>query len=467
MKQYYKILFFSVFVIGALLRLLLFWVNPTNNFFDDHYEPIFYIIRFGAIAPKDLFFQSYQPPVFYVISAMFGKLAFNLGASLPAVIKMLQFIPCFYGIVTLGFIYLILKRLPLSDYARLLVFGIICFLPAHIYISAIHSNDTITYLCLAICTYLMLLAYERGFPYTDIFLLSILITLTLFTKYTSYVVLPMAFAFIVPLVFRKVIVPKEKLAAICLLIVVIPLLFLCASFYQNIKKYNNPIPWNSAMLKPSVTQPKAANGVSFVSFKPYKTISTPILNPGNLDSFWTLIYSSMWFDVEPKFLFRIDRNYNYWNKYYAWIIGKSSFPSPVQLPRFTHFVGSALIALGLIPLLLVLIGSYIFIRRFFIRDELSRILKSGWLIFPVLLIFNIAGVIALTLLSPVFSSMKAIYFLNSFPTFALFTALGVMFFEKNKIASLIITITFCALFLLVFVHIFQIIWSSGLSPAFY
>src|SRR5258707_7839503 len=108
----------------------------------------------------------------------------------PHMVKLLQFICCFYGIATLGVCYLILKKFPFSAFASAIAFGVICFLPRHIYMSAMNSNDTISYLFVAISIYLTVVALERGLAPWRLVLLSIILTLTVFAKYTAFAVLP-------------------------------------------------------------------------------------------------------------------------------------------------------------------------------------------------------------------------------------------------------------------------------------
>jgi hypothetical protein len=80
-------------------------------------------------------------------------------------------------------------------------------------------------------------------------------------------------------------------------------------------------------------------------------------------------------------------------------------------------------------------------------------------IFPVLLIGNTVGIIALALRLPVFSAMKASYFLNSLPAFAVFLSLGLMSYEKNKRLKWIIVTLFGVIFALVSLHILHIFLS--------
>jgi hypothetical protein len=49
------VVFLFLFCAGATLRILLCWVNPPQNAFDNHYEPIFLIMQTGAIPEGRLF----------------------------------------------------------------------------------------------------------------------------------------------------------------------------------------------------------------------------------------------------------------------------------------------------------------------------------------------------------------------------------------------------------------------------
>src|SRR5207245_3969270 len=118
-----------------------------------------------------------------------GKMVLSVGLTLPHMAKLLQFVCCFDGIATLGVCYLILKKFPLSAFSSAIAFGAICFLPRHIYMSAMNSNDTISYLCVAISIYLTVVALERKLAPLRLALLSIVLTVTVFTKYTAFPVL--------------------------------------------------------------------------------------------------------------------------------------------------------------------------------------------------------------------------------------------------------------------------------------
>jgi 4-amino-4-deoxy-L-arabinose transferase-like glycosyltransferase len=461
MERDYKPETVIVFIFAILLRVSLCWSNPPDNTFDNHYEPIFMIMHFGTIPAKNACWQCYHPPVFYLISAMIGKIAVTMGVKGPPLLKLLQFIPCFYGILTVGIIYLILSKLPLSGFSRLIAFSTVCFLPRHIYMSAMNSNDTISYLFVALSIYLMLIAIERKWSPLMLFAVSIVISITLFTKYTAYVVLPVILAVFASVYFRRLIAPRKQILISSFLLILLPMTLLSMYYISNTKHYGSPLPWNVNELDPSLTQPRDSSRMDFFSFKPWESIKTPIIVPGNMHSFWTLLYSGMWFDNEPKFVYFLDSDQSWWNHYYGWLRGEEPYPGTrYPMSNLTKFMGSGLITLGLFPLMFIIIGFYHFIRgkwKIWAEAKGTDLVKMD--IFPALLLSNVAGIIVLALRLPVYSAVKASYFLNSLPAFAVFLGLGLMPCEKYRKLKRAIIIIFCVLFVLVVLHIFQIVLS--------
>jgi 4-amino-4-deoxy-L-arabinose transferase-like glycosyltransferase len=457
----FKSLAISLFLFGSLLRILLCWANPPENSFDDHYEPIFMIMESGKIPAKDACWQCYHPPVFYWISAMVGNIAVDAGAKDPLLAKVLQFIPCLYGILTVGIVFLILRKFPLSYFSSLIGFGTACFLPRHIYMSAMNSNDTISYLFVALSVYLLLIALERKLPPYLVLLIGIVVLITLFTKYTSYVVLPILLIVFVTLFFKRLIVSRKRVWLFFLLAFVIPTLVLSAYFISNTKKYGSPLPWNVSELDPSHTQPRDTQRMDFVSFKPWESISEPLIVPGKMHSFWTLVYNGMWFDNQPLFLYYPNPNPRWWGQYYAWLRGEAPFPGENPLmSKWTKLTGSGLEFLGLFPLLLLVYGFYNFLRgRWKQWTQAKEMDTVKMIIFPTLFVANAAGIIALALRLPVYSAAKASYFLNSMSAFAVFLSLGLMPCEQNKKFRYAIVVVFGLLFTLASLHILHIVLS--------
>lgn len=436
MKINYGILMRIFFYSAIFLRLMLWLFNPPNNAFDNHFEPILLIMKYGTIPAKDACFQCYHPPVYYFISAVIGKIFIHYGANNAQILKILQLVCCVYGILTVGIVNLILKKMQLSDFSMLIAFGTICFLPRHIYMSAMNSNDTISYLFVAICIYLLLITIEQINSLMSIIALTVAITITIFTKYTAFVVIPVFLTVFLKSFLTLPVAIRMKYGIIMIIASLIPLLFLSAYMFSNVKNYGNALPWNLNIKDPSVGQPRDKGGVNFTNFKPWESIKSPILVPGKLNSFWTIVYSGMWFDTEPKFLYFMDPNTAWWGRYYGWLRGEEHFPGDnPSISKTTIMMGSGLITLGLFPLLFFIIGIYYYLRglQHIIKDyDYKGSIKMAMMF--MLLACNVFGVIAITLRLPTYTAMKASYFLNSMPAFAIYLGIGVMACEKvNKL----------------------------------
>jgi len=466
-KPHYKSLFILCFISGGLLRILLCWSNPPGNFFDNHFEPILLIMKTGAIPGKNDCWQCFHPPVFYWISAMAGHAATLLGiVSLPQLLKFFQFVVCFYGILTLVILYLILNKLPLSNFSRLFAFGTACFLPRHIYMSAINSNDTISYLFVALSIYLLLLAIEKKFSFFILLAVSIVIAATLFTKYTSFVVLPVVLLVFASLSHKRLFSSRKRALVSFVLMIVLPLTILSANLIWNKKHYGSPLPWNVTRSDPSLIQPRDTDHFDFLTFKPWESIDRSIIVPGRMHSFWTLVYTGMWFDNEPKFIYFLVSNQSWWDHYYGWLRGEEKFPEgPPTMSNLTKVLGAGLIGFGLFPLLLMARGLGNFFSRSW-RSQMSVEEMVKMSIFPTLLVSNMAIMIALAVRLPVYTAAKASYFLNSLPAFVVFLSLGLMAGEKNKHLKWTLVIAFSILFGLASVHVLHIVLSIlVLKPA--
>jgi hypothetical protein len=252
----------ALFLGGALVRLLLCLENPPLNAFDDHFTPIFLTMKLGAIPPKDAAFQCYHPPVFYAISAVLGKLAAGSGATQPQLMKLFQFVNCFYGIATVAVCGLILRKLPLSSFAKLLAFGTVCFLPRHIYMSAMHSNDTLSYLFAALSIYAAIIAFERRLAFAALMVLSVTLTLAIFTKYTAFAVLPSVFTAFAWACWVAPPRSRKRIVVAAVVTFVLPLLCLAAYIASNLRHYHAALPWNIAMYDPSAHRPRDPGGIN-------------------------------------------------------------------------------------------------------------------------------------------------------------------------------------------------------------
>lgn len=495
-KRIYEILTGIFFLMAVCLRLLLFWANPPDNSFDDHFEPIFLLMEEGAIPAKEACWECFQPPVFYLISATVGNVFhITAGSDVARPLKLLQFLPFLYGILTVYIVYLILKRIRISDFARILAFGMVCFLPRLIYMSAMHTNDSLSYLLVSLAVYLMLIVIDREIsnvsrrrvenvplrgqvpdvtqsretlPHwkTTLLIMTLMVVtlLAIFTKSTALILLP-AFATVFVIAFaRRMVAYSKRVAAYFVLLLLVPMAIVSSAVLSDLNNYDRPLPLNIELLDVNLTQPPGGDSLSFTSFKPWTTIKSPVLAPGNVESFWTLIYSRMWFDLEPKFLQYTDPDPDWWDAYDDYLNrhDRYDWPGKISLSLFSRLTGSTLIALGIVPLVLILIG---IARALFGKwalwseTDAKEVLKVQ--LFLLLLLFNLAGIIFHTYRHPYYSFMKATFVLNALSSFALFLALGLMWVEKYKVIKWGISIIFGLIFLLTTIHILYIVQSLG------
>jgi len=457
----YKLLAMIVIVSGAILRILLYWANPPGNAFDDHFEPIIRIMESGSIPAKDACWQCYHPPIFYWVSAQIGNLAVYLGANPAHLFKILHLIPCLYGIATLAFIYLILNRLPLSDFSKIIALTTACFLPRNIYMSAIHSNDSMSYLLVALSIYLLLVAIDREYPVKLLIAVGISIAGAIFVKYTAFILFPVVLnLFFLAYFFSDKISGRSAVSRL-IITLMIPFVVMCASSIANLKNYGTPLPWNINQVDPEDYQYRDESPLDFVRFTPWESLKSPILKPGNMHHFWDVIHNGMWFDNEPRFLYFLDSDNSWWKKYYAWLRGEVEFPGDNKtLPLLTKIVGFGGITLGLVPLILILGGVLLHIKEeiwtFLGVRSIGRLKKS---LFPVLLVGNVVGIIILALRLQVFSAMKASYLLPCLPASVFYIAMGVMRIEKNILLKRAVVTCYGVIIVLVSLHVLHIYWT--------
>ena len=453
----YPRLTLSLFFLAVFLRLLLCCDNPPTNSFDDHYEPVSLIMNTGAIPRKDACFECYNPPVFYSVAAVSANAMRGLGLGADPIQKALQYQNCCYNILTLLFVYQILQKVScLTALPRLFAFGTVCFLPRHIYMAAMFSNDNLGYLGVAICSYLLLAIQERKNPLLLTALLALAVSLTVFVKYTGFVVLPMVAITFAAHAVRQVGQSRGKPVSLMFLALLPALMLLGSYMATNYRDYGKVLPWNDNFLDTGKIQPRDPEPVNYLSFTPWQYIREPLQLPGQLHSFWTLTYSNTWFDTEPKFLPYTDEDTGWWTEYLTWRREDSRFPeSRIPLSTTTRILAGGLLTLGLLALGAVAVG----LLRCCCgiasgKGDPAR--RAQDLPMLVLLAGNVAVVGLLTHKAPVFSSMKASYFLSSLPAFAVFSAHGVQLLCTGSRSRLFIFTFLTALVLFTSVHIVHV-----------
>jgi 4-amino-4-deoxy-L-arabinose transferase-like glycosyltransferase len=402
-----RALLLIIVLVASGLRLALAWVNPPQNAHDDHFEVVDLILRNGEVPRKDACFECYHPPVFYVSMAVVARAAGALGVDAR---KAAQLANCALGVLAVWVLYLIAQALPVSPAARGVALAFIALQPASIYASAMFSNDVAAQLFMTVAAYLLLRVMMGDRRWLTTSGLTAATLAGLFTKYTALALLPGIAAALALLAMRRV--PRPQLARVGLAFLV-PALALGAAMVMNVRDHGVPLPSNRAIYDPATDQARdAPGGIELLTFKPWQFVAHPQLAPGQLDSFWTVLNASAWFDVHPRFLvFGGDRAA--WARFYAWLRGSGPYsPSPVSP---THMaLGSCLEILGLCALALAATGAASVVQRRCLDDV------------PVLTVTacSIAGIVLLARMFPVFSSLKAAYLLGALPGFGMLLARG-------------------------------------------
>jgi 4-amino-4-deoxy-L-arabinose transferase-like glycosyltransferase len=393
-EVYYGRIVWIIFLAGTILRLLLYGASYPANAVDDHFNPIMLIIQSGHIPPLDACWECHQPPLFYYISSVVGRLSLFLGAGNATLRSVLEFLPCLYGILTLPVVYRILKMLPLTDFSRVLAFGLAAFLPRHIYMSALHTNDTFAALMVSVTIYLLLVALDKGLSPYRLACLAIAISLGVITKHTALVVLPMVTVVFLADFIWKISASRKVTALKFALVVALPLAILASKSVSNQRDYGAIFPLNSEMLDITIDHLPGADNISFTDFKPHLAIKSPFISPENVNSFWTNVYGRLWFDMAPRFHHLDNRNMSWWDNYYDYFVKfEPGWPSLVGIPDHRRLIGSAILAAALVPTFLMALGCLyaVFGRTGFMARKEERFGALKVVGLPVLLAFNVIG----------------------------------------------------------------------------
>ena len=72
-----------------------------------------------------------------------------------------------------GVVYVILRRLPVSAFGRLVVFSLIVFLPRHMYMSAMYANDAPVVFFVTLSAYLAIRLLQGADGWVSVLLLAV------------------------------------------------------------------------------------------------------------------------------------------------------------------------------------------------------------------------------------------------------------------------------------------------------
>jgi hypothetical protein len=297
-----------VLLCGMLVRLLAWAATPYALANDDHFAPVQIILEQNRLPRAEDCWSCYQPPLYYVIAAAVFRATYDVAGWLSGsgergyavARKAVQFISTVAGSATLYVCLLVLRRgPPLSSLEQALALGFVAFLPRHIHMSAMATNDSLAYLFAALAVWATLRAHESGWHSARVSLAGALAGAAVLAK--AYGLVTMFCIVGVVILFSAIAARGARLAdrlrpallisACAILIGVWPSVF-------NVVNYGKLHVDNFDTLPTALRNqpPGAVERIDFLSFRLLALLDRPWSHVSHLDSFWTAIYSRLWFD---------------------------------------------------------------------------------------------------------------------------------------------------------------------------
>ncbi|MGD8453404.1 MAG: hypothetical protein PVJ57_16450 [Phycisphaerae bacterium] len=309
MDRLHRGLVCAILAAGVALRLALALAIPPDRAYDDHYEPVRIMLDKGVLPSAADCWECYQPPLYYVISAGPAALARSIAAAMgapdtaeQAARRALQIVSFLAGCATLWVCRLILRRFPELTRHEALGLAFVAFLPRHVYMSAMATNDALTYLAASLAVYAALRTHAAGWPTRGCVLTGLAAGTAVLCKGYGWVTV----AAILLLIWlftrvRGTTPPRRELTR--------PLLLTAAAAFalgiwlvaRNVWIYEHPHVDNFEMFPetPMRYQPPGSIGqTSFASLRCRDLLTHPWVHVTHVDSFWTQLYARLWFDYE-------------------------------------------------------------------------------------------------------------------------------------------------------------------------
>lgn len=411
-----------IVAIGALMRLTLVGVNPPNNSYDDHLEPVAIYATTGERPSPDTCWQCYQPPAYYTLSAGVLDAVYAVTGSQRTAWEAVQWISSLASIGTL-ILALLLLRSYLSD-DRLAQMGgilLVTMLPRDLYTAASMGNDALLVFFVTAAVYCFTRIRQQDRAPIATVGLGCSAVLAAWTKQSGLIALGLTV-----LAYLWIWRTRASQSRRAWILGGFVLVVLIAVGDEAWRTYQTGIPLASNQhFEPRAAlegqPPGHISATTFVSFLPVRLLEHPILNPATVESFWTQIFARTWYDYEPRFL-------------------------PVV--EMTTWLARSLYMVGLIVMSVMVVG-------------VVRVLRQGPDSVRMLLIIPvgfIAAAILQTVRFPYFSSMKSLFVLPSVSVLVLCFAYGVQRLRARRSGQRLLVLLLLALAALGAVH-----WWSAVS----
>lgn len=167
-----------------------------------HMGYIYYIYENNAL-PDSLGYQNYHPPLSHIMGAVLLRLNDATSGSLNMGLESLRLLPFMYITWVTVVAYRLLKRLNLSDTARLLAFAFICLHPTMTILSSSINNDALAFFFSMATFYRLIVWYQE--PNTkNIVVMALLLACAALSKISSLqLAVPIGLLFLVMLIAKN------------------------------------------------------------------------------------------------------------------------------------------------------------------------------------------------------------------------------------------------------------------------
>jgi hypothetical protein len=302
-KNLHKYQIAYLIIVGTILRLVIFWVNPVNNSYDDHLEVI-KLYSDGLTRPEPFqCWECYQPPLYYYVSAMVFNFFKFLEYDKFICWKSVQFINTFLSILLLFITFKLFQLFQVPRRSVFIIMSFIVILPIDIFTSAMIGNDymLVFFSILSFYFYVKALLQINSQSRSLIWFLVLLFTSAFagLTKQHGLLIFIFPFA----ILFRYLtIMPLNKIFwALGLFLVAVSI-----SLTDEIRKFvktGEILVSNQHYFNYAKSQfPGSLNKVEFFTFRIFELFKEPFISENTAASFFTEIFAKSFYDYEWRFI---------------------------------------------------------------------------------------------------------------------------------------------------------------------
>jgi len=350
-----------------------------------------YLTRTWRLPEPEALWSAAHPPLFYYVSAALLRMLGNPGPEVGVVV--LRLVGTLAGLATIALAVVVVRRIaPDEPWRALLAAGLLLFLPVHVYMSAMLTEEIVSTFFISLALSLLALGLsdpERDLGTGRVALIGAVCGLALLTKLTGLLA---GGAVCGALLFEAWRRAAWRWALLRIALVVGLVTLIGGWFYlRNWILYGYLYPHGLEIHRVMFTMPPGVRFVSdYLSFPLAVWTNPQLLDPDLLRSIWGSTYVTLWFDGHRAFL-------------------------PYDVPRVDR-VGGVLLALGLLPTAAFLVGVARGLRRVFERRSTLDVA------FLLLLAAMLVGYVLFTWRNPFFAVLKASFLLGLSVPFAFYAS---------------------------------------------